>query len=115
MSLFRGWSRLCLHAASLSVADGVSAAATAAARAARAQTIEKEAEAAADMAKARRRATAVTTDEGLQVGVVSAALQRAEKAEGVLHKQGARLVRNGSGSSCCSPRGVKTTYATFPL
>ncbi|CAN0394905.1 unnamed protein product, partial [Ectocarpus sp. 8 AP-2014] len=49
--MFRGWSRLCLHAASLSAAEGASAAATAAARAARAEAMEKEAEAAAASAE----------------------------------------------------------------
>lgn len=96
MSLFRGWSRLCLHAASLSVAEGVSAAATAAARADRAQKIQNEAQKAADAAKARRAPTSATTDEGLQAGVASTALHRAEREEGLLHKQGARLVRKRS-------------------
>lgn len=45
--MFRGWSRLCLHAASLSAAEGASAAATAVARAARADAAPKEVEAAA--------------------------------------------------------------------
>lgn len=35
--LFHGWTRLCLHAASLNAAEGASSAATAAARAARAE------------------------------------------------------------------------------
>ncbi len=48
--VFRGWSRLCLHAASLSAAEGASAAATAVARAARAEAKEKEAAAAANAA-----------------------------------------------------------------
>lgn len=38
--LFRGWTRLCLHAASLNAAEGASSAATAAARAARAEAEE---------------------------------------------------------------------------
>ena len=45
--IFRGWSRLCLHTASLSAAEGASASATAVARAARAEAMEKEAESAA--------------------------------------------------------------------
>lgn len=44
--LFRGWSRLCLHAASLNAIEGASSAATAAARAARAEAERKSAEAA---------------------------------------------------------------------
>lgn len=44
--LFRGWSRLCLHAASLNAAEGASSAATAAARVARAAAEEKSAAAA---------------------------------------------------------------------
>lgn len=38
--LFHGWTRLCLHAASLNAAEGASSAATAAARAARAEVEE---------------------------------------------------------------------------
>lgn len=60
--LFHGWSRLCLHAASLSAAEGASSAATATARAARAEAIEKEAKAAADKAEARRRAAAASVE-----------------------------------------------------
>lgn len=113
MSLFRGWSRLCLHAASLSVAERISAATAAAARAARAQKIQSEAQEAADVTKARRRPTNSTTDEG-QVGVESTALHRAEEEEGALHRQGAQLVRNGSGSSCCSLRGLQTNLCDNP-
>ncbi|CAM9421118.1 unnamed protein product [Ectocarpus sp. 13 AM-2016] len=60
--MFRGWSRLCLHAASLSAAEGAAAAATAAARAARAEAMEKEAKAAADKAEAWRRAAAASVE-----------------------------------------------------
>lgn len=60
--VFRGWSRFCLHAASLSTAEGASAAATATARAARAEAMEAEATAAAEKATARRRASAVSAD-----------------------------------------------------
>ncbi|CAN0449059.1 unnamed protein product, partial [Ectocarpus sp. 12 AP-2014] len=60
--MFRGWTRLCLHAASLSAAEGASAAATAAARAARAEAMEKEAKAAADKAEAWRRAAAASAE-----------------------------------------------------
>ena len=52
--LFRGWSRLCLHAATLSAAEGASAAATTFARAAQAKAIEKEAEESSGTAEARR-------------------------------------------------------------
>lgn len=60
--LFRGWSRLCLHAASLSAPEGVSAAATAVARAARARALELEATAAAGKDQVSRRAAAVSAE-----------------------------------------------------
>lgn len=50
--ILRGWSRLCLHAASLSAAEGALAAGTATARAARAEAMEMEATAAAKKAEA---------------------------------------------------------------
>lgn len=50
--LFRGWSRLCLHAASVNVAKAASASATATARAARAESMEKEIVAIASHSKA---------------------------------------------------------------
>ena len=60
--MFRGWSRLCLHAASLSAVEGASAAATAAARAVRAEAMETEAIAAAEKAEAWKRAAATSAD-----------------------------------------------------
>lgn len=60
--MFRGWSRLCLHVASLSAADGASAAATAAAGAVRAEAMETEATAAAEKAEARKRAAPASAD-----------------------------------------------------
>ncbi|CAM9154775.1 unnamed protein product, partial [Laminaria digitata] len=67
--LFRGWSRLCLHAASLSAAEGASAAATAAARAARAEAMETEATAAAKKAEECRVSTdMVASTEQAQKG-----------------------------------------------
>lgn len=60
--LFRGWSRICLHAASLSGTEGTCTAPTAAARAARAEGIGKELRDATLMAQARREETATTTD-----------------------------------------------------
>lgn len=60
--MFRGWSRLCLQAASLSTAEGASATSTAVARAARAEAMEKEAAAAADKAEAWRRAAAASAE-----------------------------------------------------
>ena len=50
--VFRGWSRLCLHAASLSAAEGASAAATATTRATRADAMETEAASALEKAEA---------------------------------------------------------------
>lgn len=52
--LFRGWSRLCLHAAS--AAEGASAATTAAARATRSTATEMETEEATDKTEASSRA-----------------------------------------------------------
>ena len=60
--MFRGWSRLCLHAASLSAAEGASASATAAARVARAEAMKTEATAAAEKAKAWKKAAAASAD-----------------------------------------------------
>ena len=60
--MFRGWSRLCLHAASLSASEGASAATTAAARAARAEAIETEATAAVEKAEAWKRVAAASAD-----------------------------------------------------
>ena len=60
--MFRGWSRLCLHAASLSAAEGAAASATAVARAVRAEAMEKEAAAAAEKAEAWRRAAAASAE-----------------------------------------------------
>lgn len=56
--LFRAWSRLCLHAASLSASEGASAAATAAARAARAETVESNARMAEMLIAAAEKRTA---------------------------------------------------------
>lgn len=61
--LFRGWSRLCLHAASLSAAEGASASATACARATRAEAMEKEAKAATEKTAASAE-VAATKKEG---------------------------------------------------
>lgn len=74
--LFRGWSRLCLHAASLTAVEGEAAKAAAVARAIRAEMLEKEAAAAtkqvaawtnvaissADAAEARTKALRQTED-----------------------------------------------------
>lgn len=56
--LFRGWSRLCIHAASLNATEGAMASATAAARATRTEAMEEEAKAAAEKAEALKRAAA---------------------------------------------------------
>ena len=60
--MFRGWSRLCLHAASLSAAEGASAAATATARAARTEAMEAEAFVALEKAGAWKGAAAASAD-----------------------------------------------------
>lgn len=56
--LFRGWNRLCLHAASLNVAEGALAAATAVARAARAKAEQEETAAAVSALGAVKKETA---------------------------------------------------------
>lgn len=71
--VFRGWSRLCLHAASLCAAEGASAAACAKARAARTEAMEKEAEAAAEKAEAWRRAAVASAE-------VAAAREQAKRS-----------------------------------
>lgn len=68
--LFRGWSRLCLHAAS--AAEGASAATTAAARATRAKATGMETEEAIDKAEASRR-------EEREIEDASAARQQARR------------------------------------
>lgn len=75
--LFRGWSRLCLHAASLNAEEGALAAASAAARATRAEAMEKEAKAMAEKAEAwRQAATAVENVEAWKKG------EKAKKSQG---------------------------------
>ena len=60
--MFRGWSRLCLHAASLSVAERASAAATAAARVAHADAMKTETTAGAEKAEALKSAAAASAE-----------------------------------------------------
>ena len=93
--LFRGWSRLCLHAASLSAAEGSLAAATAAARAAQGGAMEKRAEKASDDREASAAAKDGQPKEKLDEAAVAtpAAIDRAEKAEGALRTHGGQLVR----------------------
>eukprot|EP00752_Nemacystus_decipiens_P010863 g9658.t1 len=88
-ALFRGWGRLCLHAASLSAADGASAAATAITRAARAKAMEKEAEAEADKAEAWKRAAAASTK-------VAEAREQAQQLSAGVASLTARLERRGA-------------------
>ena len=88
--VFRGWSRLCLHAASLSAAEGASAAATAAARAARAEAMETEATAAAEKAEAWKRAAAASADVAAskeEAQRKAAELARREEAMGQVDQQ----------------------------
>lgn len=62
--LFRGWNRLCLHAASVASAEGALASATVFAKAARAEAMGKEAESAAaraEVAAAKEEAQRATT------------------------------------------------------
>ena len=90
--VFRGWSRLCLHAASLSAAEGASAAATAAARAARAEAMETEATAAAaDKAEAWKRAAAASAEVAMSKEQAqrerAVELAQREKAMGLVDQQ----------------------------
>lgn len=92
--LFRGWSRLCLHAASLSAAEAF-AAATAVARANRAEAMEKKAKETADTRETAAARPDGNSEEGVDeaTAATSAALERAERAEGALQVQGGQLVR----------------------
>ena len=84
--VFRGWSRLCLHAASLSAAEGASAAATAVARAARTEAMETEATAAAEKAEAWKKAAAASAD-------VAAAREQAAREVAGASKSATKLER----------------------
>lgn len=96
--LFRGWSRLCLHAASLNAEEGALAAASASARAARAEAMEKEAKAMAEKAEAwRQTATAVENVEAWKKGEKAKkyqgqALREAELRE--REEQAEKIMRN---------------------
>ncbi len=127
--MFRGWSRLCLHAASVSAAEGASAAATAVARAARAEAKEKEAAAAVGKAEAWRRAAAASAEvaearekaqrEAARGSVLATELdQKDEETERVVRQQKLRrmkfLVRGCQGTRyvCKGPaRGVRVLVA----
>lgn len=60
--MFRGWSRLCLHAASLNAVEGISAAATATARALRAEAMGVEAAIAVEKAGDLQRAATASAE-----------------------------------------------------
>lgn len=116
--LFRGWSRLCLHAASLNAAEGASAAATAGARAARAEAMEKEATAANKTAEAWKKAAAASAaaaeaktagkeahSETSRISTLAAGLrERAETSERALQEQkeyrAVLMVRSVHGGNC---------------
>ena len=88
--MFRGWTRLCLHAASLSAAEGASASATAAARAARAEAMEMEATTIAEKAEACKRAAAASVDVSASRGQarrVAGELKTPEEATGQVDRQ----------------------------
>ena len=80
--VFRGWSRLCLHAASLSTAEGGSVAARAAARAVRAKAMETEATAAAEKAEAWRVSADMAASTDQTRGGVTEALPSVAELEG---------------------------------
>lgn len=110
--LFRGWSRLCLHAASLNAAEGDSAAATAVARATRVETIGNEADAAAARVKT---ATATTPSEKEMqevsgVSTLAGALQErvkvAERAARQEQERRAILVVSTTDSAACGVGNV---------
>ena len=103
--MFRGWSRLCLHAASISAAEGVSAAATAAARAARAEAMKTETTAAAEKAEAWKRAAAASAEAAAskeQAQRQAVELAQREEAPGQMlrqqreHRAKALVRRSGS-------------------
>lgn len=115
--LFRGWSRLCLHAASLNAAEAASASSTAAARAARAEAMDKQAAVAEEKAEARERAAAKARERASQELSGMAALvkdvgDRAEQSERTIRelntRQGLWLVRSGMFSSI--PGNVSSFY-----
>lgn len=64
--LFRAWSRLCLHSASLNAAEASLATATAAARAARVDAMEREAAIADDAAARAMTGASTAREEALQ-------------------------------------------------
>lgn len=71
---FRGWNRICIHAASLNAAEGALAAATATARANRAEALEKEAQVTAENAEAWRKRAAANPE-------LAAAREQAQRQE----------------------------------
>lgn len=79
-SMFRGWSRLCLHAASLSAGEAASASATAVARASRAAVMEEQ----ASIANIRAGAWAKVDDVKKEAAEADT---RAEKSENLLQKE----------------------------
>jgi len=88
-TLFRGWSRLCLHAASLSAAEGASAAATAAARATRAEAMQLEAVAAAEKVKALEAAARTSADGAAGTGERAQREASGETLTAMTHRMGA--------------------------
>lgn len=80
--VFRGWNRLCLHAASLSTAEGASVAAMAAARAVRAEAAETEATAAAEKAGACRVSADMAASTDQTQGGATEALPSVAELEG---------------------------------
>lgn len=93
--LFRGWSRLCLHAASLSAAEGASVAAATASGTARAFAVEKRAIAATERDDASPTAVGVAVAEAVLK-------ERAEEAgrafEEHKRRQASRVVRYHGGT-----------------
>ena len=85
--VFRGWSRLCLHAGSLSAAEGASAAATAAARAAYTEAMEAEDTAAAEKAKAWKREAAASADVAAARGQAAREMTGASKSATELERR----------------------------
>lgn len=71
---FRGWNRICMHAASLNAAEGALATATATSRAKRAEAIEKEAKITAENAEAWRETVAASPE-------LAAAREQAQRQE----------------------------------
>lgn len=108
--IFRGWYRLCLHAASVSAAERIAAAKSPAVTTVESDITKREATATDGRVSAPKPAVARAATEtehilGLGAGGDDTAMVmrvRADKAEEALRRQGGRLVRIVQGEPDCS-------------